>query len=87
MPTRDLAGERRHLDGLGVVHTLPEQFPKKEDGKVHCSFGGSYRKRTLEDKMEEEVVEVTQVEEIKSEIEDDIDAKINKMMSRERYYN
>ena len=36
---------------------------------------------------EEEVVEVTQVEEIKSEIEDDIDAKINKMMSRERYYN
>ena len=86
VPTRDLVGERRHLDGLGVVHTLPEQFPKKEDGKVHCSFGGSYRKRTLEDKMEEEVVEVPLTAEEEEAYIEHLIAEYEEMISTEYYY-
>ena len=36
---------------------------------------------------EEEIIEVTEIDETNSGVEDDIDAKINKMMSRKRYYD
>ena len=40
-----------------------------------------------EEVSEEETIEVTDIDEIDSGVEDDIDAKINKMMSRKRYYD
>ena len=36
---------------------------------------------------EEEIIEITEIDETDSGVEDDIDAKINKMMSRKRYYD
>ena len=42
---------------------------------------------TEEAVREEEIIEITEIDETDSGVEDDIDAKINKMMSRKRYYD